>query len=86
MALQLPADFRFRSHGRRGPQNKYPWEGPEGWANGQPWEIHAGDDYTCTDDGMRAVVYKRGWRTKVSVTTEITEPGIIRFQFQAVAA
>jgi len=64
MATQLN-DFSFTPAGR---PSKYQWDQ---WANGKPWKLEAGTDFTISVESMRtaarAYAARRGLKVKTSV-------------------
>jgi hypothetical protein len=75
MAEQL-TDFEFRRHGR---PLKYPWAQ---WADGKPWRLVAGEDFTVTAEAMRTNARAFGTRNNYTVSTAVVDGGkalIVRF-------
>lgn len=57
---------------------RYPWEK---WANGAPWEIFQGEDFTCQMDSMIALLGEKAPRFEMKVRYRKTSDTSIAFQF-----
>lgn len=74
MAQKLE-DFDFRLNTQRG---SHDWDR---LLDGSIWRLVQGDDFNCTTESMRKMVYQRAWKKGGSAHTDMSEKGILVIQY-----
>ena len=76
MAEQLAGNLTPRR------RSYYPWKE---WTNGNTWKARAGEDFTCSAPSFQTALHQRARLCKMRVVTGSPEPGVVEFQFEALA-
>lgn len=59
---------------RVGGVQKYPWHI---WADGSPWRLVRGEDYTVSDRAIRAAAYAHASKSGMTVRTSTDDRGVL---------